>query len=130
MALALIGGITLWISESATLFGCLVGLHPACTAITIVALGTSLPDAFTSRSAAANNPTADTSITNITGSNCVNVFLGLGLPLCARTTIRLYDYTTIRLYNYTNIRLYKYMTIRLYKYTTIRLYDYTTAHTV
>jgi solute carrier family 8 (sodium/calcium exchanger) len=42
--------------------------------------GTSLPDTFASRIAAVNEPTADSSITNVTGSNSVNVFVGLGLP--------------------------------------------------
>ena len=50
------------------------------TAITIVALGTSLPDTFASKIAAVNEKTADNAIGNVTGSNSVNVFLGLGIP--------------------------------------------------
>jgi len=50
------------------------------TAITLVALGTSVPDTFASMIAAQQDPYADASIGNITGSNSVNVFLGLGLP--------------------------------------------------
>merc|ERR1719449_351155 len=50
------------------------------TAITLVALGTSLPDLFASKSAATEDPSADAAIGNVTGSNSVNVFLGLGLP--------------------------------------------------
>ena len=50
------------------------------TAITLVALGTSLPDTFASMTAAKNADSADSAIGNITGSNSVNVFLGLGLP--------------------------------------------------
>lgn len=46
----------------------------------MVALGTSLPDTFASRTAALREEAADNSIGNITGSNSVNVFLGLGLP--------------------------------------------------
>lgn len=45
-----------------------------------MALGTSLPDAFASRQAALESRYADAAIGNVTGSNCVNVFLGLGLP--------------------------------------------------
>eukprot|EP00438_Fugacium_kawagutii_P004745 Skav203082 [mRNA] locus=scaffold447:43730:46843:- [translate_table: standard] len=52
----------------------------AITAISLVALGTSLPDTFASKTAAEQDPTADASIGNVTGSNSVNVFLGLGLP--------------------------------------------------
>ncbi|CAJ1460362.1 unnamed protein product [Effrenium voratum] len=50
------------------------------TAITVVALGTSMPDLFASKSAAMSNRYADASIVNVTGSNSVNVFLGIGLP--------------------------------------------------
>ena len=50
------------------------------TAITFVALGTSLPDTFASKVAAVNEKTADNAIGNVTGSNSVNVFLGLGIP--------------------------------------------------
>merc|ERR1711862_762484 len=49
------------------------------TAITFVALGTSLPDTFASKTAAMMDPYADASIGNVTGSNSVNVFLGVGL---------------------------------------------------
>ena len=45
-----------------------------------MALGTSLPDTFASRTAAIKENYADMAIGNITGSNSVNVFLGLGLP--------------------------------------------------
>ena len=45
-----------------------------------MALGTSLPDLFASKQAATMDDTADNSIGNVTGSNSVNVFLGLGLP--------------------------------------------------
>jgi Ca2+/Na+ antiporter len=39
-----------------------------------------LPDTFASRIAAQSEKTADNAIGNITGSNSVNIFLGLGLP--------------------------------------------------
>jgi len=57
-----------------------IGMKDSITAITIVAIGTSLPDTFASRTAAMQDETADASIVNVTGSNSVNVFLGLGLP--------------------------------------------------
>ncbi len=60
--------------------GCLIGLKDSVTAITFVALGTSLPDLFASKQSATQEKTADNSIGNVTGSNSVNVFLGLGLP--------------------------------------------------
>ncbi len=52
IALMFIGMITAVVGEFATLFGCCIGMRPAVTAITFVALGTSLPDTFASRTAA------------------------------------------------------------------------------
>ena len=62
------------------MFGCVCGIKDSVTAITFVALGTSLPDTFASMTAAKNSDTADAAIGNVTGSNSVNVFLGLGIP--------------------------------------------------
>jgi len=62
------------------MFGCVCGIKDSVTAITFVALGTSLPDTFASMTAAKSADTADAAIGNVTGSNSVNVFLGLGLP--------------------------------------------------
>lgn len=80
VALALIGLVTMFVGEVATIFGCVIGLKPSVTAITFVALGTSLPDTFASKTAAQTSEYADSAVGNVTGSNCVNVFLGLGLP--------------------------------------------------
>jgi len=80
VALAMIGVLTAVIGDLASIFGCTVGLSDAVTAITFVALGTSLPDTFASRVAAVMDRSADNAIGNVTGSNSVNVFLGLGLP--------------------------------------------------
>ena len=49
------------------LLGCVVGLKQSVTGITIIALGTSLPDTFASRTAAKHDSTADAAIGNITG---------------------------------------------------------------
>merc|ERR1712060_660116 len=40
----------------------------------------SLPDTFASQTAARTSKSADSAIGNVTGSNSVNVFLGMGLP--------------------------------------------------
>jgi hypothetical protein len=80
IALSYIGIVTAVVGEFATILGCVLGIDDSITAITLVALGTSLPDTFASMAAARNSPYADSAIGNITGSNCVNVFLGLGLP--------------------------------------------------
>jgi len=80
VALVFIGVVTAVIADFAGLLGCVLGLQDSITAITIVALGTSLPDTFASKVAAVQDETADAAIGNVTGSNSVNVFLGLGLP--------------------------------------------------
>jgi hypothetical protein len=116
-SLAYVGLTTAFIGDLASLFGCTVGLLDSVTAITFVALGTSLPDTFDSMAAATGDPYADAAIGefffsfcsssssliffsllsspqppptssnllqpplgNVTGSNAVNVFLGLGTP--------------------------------------------------
>jgi len=74
-----IGIWTLLAGDLATGMGCTVGLADTVTAITFVALGTSVPDTFASKIAAENDESADPAIGNVTGSNAVNVFLGVGL---------------------------------------------------
>ncbi|XP_071540523.1 sodium/calcium exchanger 2-like isoform X3 [Panulirus ornatus] len=80
VSLGAIGVLTAIIGDLASIFGCLVGLEDSVTAITFVALGTSLPDTFASKTAAVQEKFADNAVGNVTGSNSVNVFLGLGLP--------------------------------------------------
>ncbi|CAF1024243.1 unnamed protein product [Rotaria sordida] len=80
VSLLFIAILTAVVGDVAAIFGCLVGLKDSITAISFVALGTSLPDTFASMIAAKNSKTADDAIGNVTGSNSVNVFLGLGLP--------------------------------------------------
>jgi len=80
VSLTMIGLLVIVVGDLAGIFGCLVGLRDEVTAITFVALGTSLPDTFASKAAAVNEKTADNAIGNVTGSNSVNVFMGLGIP--------------------------------------------------
>lgn len=80
VSLMFIGICTAIVGEIATIFGCAIGLKDSVTAITFVALGTSLPDTFASKQAAMSDDSADNSVGNVTGSNSVNVYLGLGLP--------------------------------------------------
>mmetsp|Transcript_60819 Transcript_60819/g.131959 ORF Transcript_60819/g.131959 Transcript_60819/m.131959 type:complete len:834 (-) Transcript_60819:296-2797(-) len=79
-SLLMIAFVTAIVGDMANLVGCSLGILPEITAITFVALGTSLPDTFASKTAAIMDPYADASIGNVTGSNSVNVFLGLGMP--------------------------------------------------
>merc|ERR1712088_538128 len=48
VSLGMIGLLTAIVGDLANIFGCLVGLKPSVTAITFVALGTSLPDTIAS----------------------------------------------------------------------------------
>ena len=80
VALCMIGAVTAVVGEVALLFGCVIGLKAPITGITFVALGTSLPDTFASMTAARTSDSADSAVGNVTGSNSVNVFLGMGLP--------------------------------------------------
>ncbi|XP_026333365.1 sodium/calcium exchanger 1-like, partial [Hyposmocoma kahamanoa] len=74
-----IGLVTAVIGDVASHFGCTLGIKDAVTAIIFVALGTSIPDTFASKVAAIQDKYADASVGNVTGSNAVNVFLGIGV---------------------------------------------------
>ncbi|XP_027873100.1 sodium/calcium exchanger 1a isoform X11 [Xiphophorus couchianus] len=79
VSISVIGMLTAIIGDLASHFGCTVGLKDSVTAVVFVALGTSVPDTFASKVAAIQDQYADASIGNVTGSNAVNVFLGIGL---------------------------------------------------
>ncbi len=79
VSIVAIGFMTAVIGDLASHFGCTVGLKDSVTAISLVALGTSLPDTFASKTAAVGDQYADASVGNVTGSNAVNVFLGIGV---------------------------------------------------
>ncbi|XP_038156485.1 sodium/calcium exchanger 1-like isoform X2 [Cyprinodon tularosa] len=79
VSICMIGLLTAVIGDLASHFGCNVGLKDSVTAVVFVALGTSVPDTFASKVAATQDQYADASIGNVTGSNAVNVFLGIGV---------------------------------------------------
>ncbi|XP_061626960.1 sodium/calcium exchanger 1-like isoform X2 [Phyllopteryx taeniolatus] len=79
VSIVVIGILTAVIGDLASHFGCTVGLKDSVTAVVFVALGTSVPDTFASKAAASQDQYADASIGNVTGSNAVNVFLGIGV---------------------------------------------------
>uniref|UniRef100_A0A3P8NKP2 Calx-beta domain-containing protein n=1 Tax=Astatotilapia calliptera TaxID=8154 RepID=A0A3P8NKP2_ASTCA len=79
VSITVIGILTAIIGDLASHFGCTVGLRDTVTAVVFVALGTSLPDTFASKVAATQDQYADASVGNVTGSNAVNVFLGIGV---------------------------------------------------
>jgi solute carrier family 8 (sodium/calcium exchanger) len=78
-----VGFVCFWtavLGEMAKLFGCSVGLTDAQTALAFVSAGTSLPGLFVSRLALQTSSDAQSALENMTGSNSVNVFIGLGVP--------------------------------------------------
>ncbi|XP_067362961.1 sodium/calcium exchanger 2b isoform X2 [Channa argus] len=79
VSISVIGFLTAIIGDLASHFGCTVGLKDTVTAVVFVALGTSIPDTFASKVAAMQDQHADASVGNVTGSNAVNVFLGIGV---------------------------------------------------
>ncbi|XP_061574820.1 sodium/calcium exchanger 2-like [Cololabis saira] len=79
VSISVIGLLTAVIGDLASHFGCTVGLRDTVTAVVFVALGTSIPDTFASKVAAVQDQHADASVGNVTGSNAVNVFLGIGV---------------------------------------------------
>ncbi|XP_028837744.1 sodium/calcium exchanger 3 isoform X1 [Denticeps clupeoides] len=79
VSIIIIGFLTAIIGDLASHFGCTIGLKDSVTAVVFVALGTSIPDTFASKVAAVQDTYADASIGNVTGSNAVNVFLGIGV---------------------------------------------------
>merc|ERR1719391_1393993 len=79
ISIIFIGLCTAVIGDVAGHLGCFINLKDSVNAIAFVALGTSVPDTFASKTAAIEDETADASVGNVTGSNAVNVFLGIGI---------------------------------------------------
>ncbi|KAE9524627.1 hypothetical protein AGLY_014677 [Aphis glycines] len=79
-SLTLIGVMATIIGDLATIFGCLIGLDDAVTAITIVALGMSLPDILGACMVTRAETHADEAMIHIAGSIAVKVLMGVGLP--------------------------------------------------
>merc|ERR1719244_1843273 len=79
ISIFMIGACTAVIGDVAGHLGCFIFLKDSVNAIAFVALGTSVPDTFASKTAAIEDETADASVGNVTGSNAVNVFLGIGI---------------------------------------------------
>merc|ERR1711872_905427 len=79
ISIGMIGVCTAVIGDVAGHLGCFIYLKDCVNAIAFVALGTSVADTFASKTAAIEDETADASVGNVTGSNAVNVFLGIGI---------------------------------------------------
>jgi len=95
-AIAIIALLTAIMGDLAIKFGCSLGWDMHTTSVTVVAIGTSMPDLFASRVAAVREHFADSAIGNINGSNAFNVFLGLGECITKSVSIRMiFSFVTI-----------------------------------
>ncbi|KZV32349.1 magnesium/proton exchanger-like [Dorcoceras hygrometricum] len=88
-SLAFISGIAYIVTKLTDLISCVTGIDPYVIAFTALAAGTSWPDLVASKIAAERQLTADSAIANITCSNSVNIYVGIGVPWLINT---LYNY--------------------------------------
>merc|ERR1712001_513904 len=88
ISIAFIGACTAVIGDIAGHLGYFINLKDGVNAIAFVALGTSVPDTFASKTAAIEDESADNSVGNVTGSNAVNVFLGIGIAWTMAAILR------------------------------------------
>ncbi|KAH0657419.1 hypothetical protein KY289_026167 [Solanum tuberosum] len=88
-SLIFISGIAYVVTKITDLISCVTGINPYVIAFTALASGTSWPDLVASKIAAERQLTADSAIANITCSNSVNIYIGIGVPWLINT---LYNY--------------------------------------
>ena len=74
-----IGLLSYFLVTWASKLGCLWGIHPAIMGVTVLAAGTSVPDAIGSLLVARDGQ-GDMAVSNAIGSNVFDILLGLGLP--------------------------------------------------
>ena len=79
MSILWIGVLSYLMVAWASKLGCLFGIHPAIMGCTILAAGTSVPDAIGSLIVAREGQ-GDMAVSNAIGSNVFDILLGLGLP--------------------------------------------------
>lgn len=79
-SLLFISGIAYVVTQLTDLISCVTGINSYVIAFTALAAGTSWPDLVASKIAAERQTTADSAIANITCSNSVNIYVGIGIP--------------------------------------------------
>ncbi|MED6155538.1 hypothetical protein PIB30_006040 [Stylosanthes scabra] len=79
-SLLFISGIAYIVTRITDLISCVTGINAYVIAFTALASGTSWPDLVASKIAAERQITADSAIANITCSNSVNIYVGIGVP--------------------------------------------------
>ncbi|KAL3648045.1 hypothetical protein CASFOL_009013 [Castilleja foliolosa] len=80
LSLIFISGIAYIVTKLTDLISCVTGINSYIIAFTALAAGTSWPDLVASKIAAERQITADSAIANITCSNSVNIYVGIGVP--------------------------------------------------
>jgi len=74
-----IGVLSFYMVEWASKLGCILNIHPAIMGCTLLAAGTSVPDAIGSLLVAKQGK-GDMAVSNAIGSNVFDILLGLGIP--------------------------------------------------
>ncbi|KAK7392305.1 hypothetical protein VNO78_20739 [Psophocarpus tetragonolobus] len=92
-SLLFISGISYIVTKITDLISCVTGINAYVIALTALASGTSWPDLVASKIAAERQKTADSAIANITCSNSVNIYVGIGVPWLIDT---LYNFIAYR----------------------------------
>ncbi|RYR71676.1 hypothetical protein Ahy_A02g005900 isoform A [Arachis hypogaea] len=92
-SLLFISGIAYIVTRITDLISCVTGINAYVIAFTALASGTSWPDLVASKIAAERQITADSAIANITCSNSVNIYVGIGVPWLIDT---LYNFIAYR----------------------------------
>ncbi|MBA0859760.1 hypothetical protein Goshw_010401, partial [Gossypium schwendimanii] len=91
-SLLFISGIAYIVTELTDIISCVTGINAYVIAFTALAAGTSWPDLVASKIAAERQLTADSAIANITCSNSVNIYVGIGIPWLINTAYNFITY--------------------------------------
>ncbi|CAO2146391.1 unnamed protein product [Urochloa humidicola] len=91
-SLIFISGIVYGVTKLTDQISCVTGVSPYVIAFTALAAGTSWPDLVASKIAAERQVTADSAIANITCSNSVNIYVGIGIPWLIDTVYNFFVY--------------------------------------
>lgn len=91
-SLLFISGIAYIVTKLTDVISCVTGINAYVIAFTALASGTSWPDLVASKIAAERQTTADSAIANITCSNSVNIYVGIGVPWLVDTAYNFFMY--------------------------------------
>ncbi|KAK2965169.1 hypothetical protein RJ640_019924 [Escallonia rubra] len=104
LCLTFISGIAYIVTKVTDLISCVTGINAYVIAFTALASGTSWPDLVASKIAAERQTTADSAIANITCSNSVNIYVGIGIPWLIDTAYNFIAYREpLRIQNSTGL---------------------------